>query len=98
MNTQLPNVSSEGGPILIGDSTDLRHWNGGDLALYNVACAVEEFAVLPIELGGKSVLSWDFRGPGTAYLVRSQNTEAVFLRYWSDSELSDTAIAGLVEV
>jgi hypothetical protein len=96
--TQLPHVSSEGGPILIGDFVDLCHWNGSDLALYNHACTVESFAVMPIEFGGKRFLSWDFGGPGTAFLVKSEKTETVLLRYWSDSELSDSAIAGLVEV
>ena len=98
MKTQLPYVSSEGGPILIGDSADLRHWNEGDLALYNQACEVNGFAVMPIEFGGKRGLSWDFGGAGTAFLVRSENTEVVFLRYWSDSDLSDNAIAGLMKV
>jgi hypothetical protein len=53
---------------------------------------------MPIEFGGKSVLSWDFGGAGTAFLVKSGKTEAVFLRYWSNSELSDSAIVGLMEI
>src|SRR5438445_612522 len=98
MNTHLPHVSSEGGPILVGDSADLTQWNGSDLLFYKQACAVEDLAVMPIEFDGKSVLSWDFGGAGTAYLVKLEKTEAVFLRFWSNSELSDSDIVGLMEV
>src|ERR1051326_4152037 len=98
MKNQLPHVSSEGGPILIGDAIYLRYWNGSDLVSYNQACAVQEFAVRPIEFSGKSALSWDFGGAGTAFLVKAEKTEAVFLRYWAESELSDSAIVGLLEV
>src|SRR2546426_9733915 len=98
MKTQLSHVSSEGGPILIGDSADLRHWNGSDVALYNQACASDQFAVTTVEFGGKNVLSWDFGGAGTAFLVKSDKTEAVFLRFWSNSELSDTVITGLLDI
>ena len=98
MKSQLPYVSSEGGPILVGDSADIRHWNGSDLSFYQQACAVKEFAIKPIEFGEKIVLSWDFGGAGTAFLVKSEKTEAVFLRYWSNSELSDNAIMGLMNI
>ena len=73
MNTQLPHVSSEGGPILIGDSADLGHWNGSDLALYNQACAVEGFAVIPIEFDGRIVLSWDVGGGGNGLFGEIRN-------------------------
>jgi hypothetical protein len=98
MKTQFPYVSSEGGPILVGDSADLLDWNGSDLTLYNRACEVEQFGVIPIEFGGKTALSWDFGGPGTAFLVKSERTEAIFLRIWSDSDLSDNAMNELVEI
>jgi len=97
MQTQLPYVSSEGGPILIGDFDDLRYWNGNDSTLYTRACLVEEFSVMPIEFNGKNGLVWDFSGPGTAFLLKSGEIEAVFLKYWSDAELPDNSILDLFE-
>ena len=97
MKTRFPYVSSEGGPIVIGDYNDLIYWNGSDQTLYSQACKVTEFALMPLEFGGKRGLIWNFSGPGTAFLVKKGDAESVFIKYWSRAELSDRALSELVD-
>jgi len=98
MKTQLPYVSSEGGPIIIGDYNDLIHWNGSDLTLYNQACKVMGFALMPIEFSGKRGLFGDLVGRETAFLVKKGDAELVFIKYWSRPELSDSSLVELADV
>jgi hypothetical protein len=98
MNTQLSHVSSEGGPLLLGDYENLRHWNGNDFALFQKACELRAFAVREIAFAGRTSLVWDFGGADTAYLAKSDPAATILLRYWSDTALSDTEIADLVQL
>lgn len=95
MSTQLSHVSSEGGPVLIGDYEDMHHWNGGEFSLYQEACQVKEFGVKEIAFDGKKSLVWDFGGAGTAYLAKSEPRTTMLVRHWSDGELPDSEIVGL---
>lgn len=85
----LPNVSSEGGPLLIGDHLAFANWAGceGDGSDYDRACNAaphERAGTL-----GNRILVWDIGGPGTAYLTHYSAKEFTLMRVWSDFDFDD---------
>jgi hypothetical protein len=96
MKPGLPTVSSEGGPILIGDLERVRKWRGvdetGTSPDYLLACnKVRSSAFANID---DSLLVWNFGGPGTGFLVRT-NEMISFIRVWANEEVTDHMIIEL---
>ena len=88
------NISSEGGPILIGDADAVRRWRGieeggGD---YQKSCdAVVRNGIISL---AEDLAIWDVGGPGTAFIWRERDLFAV--RTWSDGALDIGACGKLV--
>src|ERR1700741_929341 len=91
----LAHVSSEGGPILVGDSRRILQWRGvdGNGLDYALACAATESSQLGVIDG--AMIAWDFGGPGTGFIVASP-AGFDFVRVWVDRDLDDEMIRGLV--
>jgi hypothetical protein len=84
----LPHVSSEGGPIILGDFEALRKWHGiSDLSNhYDTACQLVERANPSlITLGGADSLVWEFGGEGTGHIVVVSDTHISVVRIWPDA-------------
>jgi hypothetical protein len=82
-------VSTEGGPLLIGDRELARSWRGvlGDGADYQRACeALGPAAALrgvQIEVGGVAAIVWDM-ATGTAEVWRRTTNSLILSRPWFD--------------
>lgn len=89
----LPHVSSEGGPIILGDFQALRGWHGisNSSAHYKTACQLVERAnPSPIAFGGVDSLVWEFGGPGTGDIVVVSDTHTSVVRGWPDTDWTET--------
>jgi hypothetical protein len=84
---QLPHVSSESGPILLGDFDVLRKWRGD---AYDSACQLlERSNPSQFPFGdGKSVV-WDFGGPGTGDVVVVGESHISVVRIWPGANWTD---------
>ena len=83
----LPHVSSEGGPIILGDFEALRTWRGcSELSCdYNIACElIGRVNPSPITLNGLEALIWDFGGPGTGFIVIASDAHISVVRVWPE--------------
>jgi len=84
---ELPHVSSEAGPILLGDFDVLRKWRGDS---YDAACQLlnqSNPSQLPFG-NGESVI-WDFGGPGTGDIVVVSESHISVVRIWPDASWTD---------
>ncbi|HVC77492.1 MAG TPA: hypothetical protein VND96_13350 [Candidatus Micrarchaeaceae archaeon] len=87
---RIAQVSTEGGPLLIGDRELARSWHGvfGDGADYRRACeALEPEAVrgVQIEVGGMATIVWDIP-TGTAEVWRRATNSLILSRPWFDED------------
>jgi len=94
-----PHVSSEGGPILIGDFKALLSWRGvanehDYLSLDPILAVADPNQIV---LNGNRSIVWSFGGSGTADLVKLAHNRLSIVRIWPDSRLTraqvDEAIA-----
>jgi hypothetical protein len=88
----LPNVSSEGGPVLIADFAALRSWRGAfhDSGDYERACdALGNATLTELQVGEHRVIVWDIGGPGTADIVRVSPTHISLVRIWPDASWTE---------
>lgn len=88
----LPHVSSEGGPIILGDFEALRAWRGisDSAADYENACQlVKSTNPSPIVVGGVAALVWEFGGPGTGDIVVVSDTHISIVRIWPDASWAE---------
>jgi hypothetical protein len=89
---RLPHVSSEGGPIILGDFEALRGWRGisDSSGHYEAACQLVERAnPSPIAVGGADCLVWEFGGPGTGEIVLVSDTQLSVVRIWPDGSWTE---------
>jgi hypothetical protein len=89
----LPHVSSEGGPIILGDFEALRAWRGisDSSSHYDTACQLMENAnPSPIAVGGGDSLVWSFGGPGTGDIVVVNNKHISVVRIWPDASWTES--------
>ena len=89
----LPSVSSEGGPIILGDFEALRAWRGisGSSSHYDTACEfVERANPSPISMSGVDCLVWDFGGPGTGDIVVVSDKHISVVRIWPDASWTES--------
>jgi len=92
----LPHVSSEGGPIILGDFETLRTWRG-IAEHYDSACQLVRRAnPSPIPLGGADSLVWDFGGPGTGDIVVVSDTHVSVVRIWPDASWTEAETESVV--
>ena len=83
-----PHVSSEGGPIILGDFEALRAWRGnsGSCTDYDTACQfVRRANPSPIRIGDVDCLVWDFGGAGTGDIIRVSDAHVSVVRIWPDA-------------
>ncbi len=97
--SQLPHISSEGGPLLIADDTALREWNGclDDGADYDRACR----AVSGRQVGALDddrILVWDIEGAGTAFLTACDQRSFHLVRFWADEDPTDEQIVRMASM
>jgi hypothetical protein len=83
----LPFVSSEGAPFLLGALKDLARWNGSDIQQFKAACIGDTFSIWEVVWQQHRVVAWDHGGPGTAFLVRQTPSEMSFILTWSEAPL-----------
>ena len=84
---QLPHVSSEGGPILLGDFDVLRKWSGDT---YDSACQLlEQSNPSQLPFGEGESVVWDFGGPGTGDVVVVSESHISVVRIWPDASWTD---------
>jgi hypothetical protein len=98
MNT-LPNVSSEGGPLILSDVGTLRSWHGafGSGEDYAEACAATT-GVLVAAIRER-ILVWELEGAGTAYLAARTSDSFTLIRVWAaDGEPSDDEIRDMIRL
>ena len=89
----LPHVSSEGGPIILGDFAALRTWRGvsGSSNHYDTACQlVQSTNPSPITFGGVESIVWDFGGAGTSDIVVVNDSHISVVRIWPDASWTET--------
>jgi hypothetical protein len=88
----LPYVSSEGGPILLGDFEVLRGWRGAfdSSDHYDTACQLlgRNNPSQLVFTGAESVV-WDFGGPGTGFIVLGSESHISIVRIWPDESWTD---------
>jgi hypothetical protein len=97
-DSKLPYVSSEGGPLLIGDAGSLRDWHGafGDQSDYNRACEIVREKRVGC-LNGR-ILVWDIEGAGTAFLIHYDSETFHLVRLWTDDDQDDDSIRGMIRL
>lgn len=96
---RLPHVSSEGGPILLGDFEAFRTWRGASDSSdhYDIICQLVQRnnpRLLTFE-GAESVV-WDFGGPGTGDIVVVSDSHISVVRIWPDESWTDDHTASVV--
>lgn len=87
----LPYVSSEGGPIIIGDHEALKIWRGNTHggSHYKLACDSNEFSnFTKIDFEDRSAILWGTEGIDTTWLVKIPHGLAL-VRYFADEILAD---------
>ena len=90
----LPHVSSEGGPIILGDFDTLRGWRGvsDSSRHYDTACQQSQRANPAVmTFDSAEVVIWNFGGPGTGDIVRGR-TDSHF-----PSSVSGRTLLGAIE-
>lgn len=91
-------VTSEGGPILVGEVDVIRSWRGVDSNDYDRACERfdqdEAAEAIFLEVVGRPALLWEIGGAGAAYVFRRGNDTLVLVRPW----LEDPDDEGMVKV
>ena len=94
MNSPLPTVSSEGGPILVGDYERIRKWKGVEDggADYSLACS--QVAASNVNAIDDHLLVWDFGGPGTGHVL-FRDEAFTLIRTWADKEMNDAVVLQL---
>ena len=95
----LPHVSSEGGPILLGDFETLRTWRGASDSSdhYDTACKLlERSNPSLLAFGGAESVVWDFGGPGTGDIVVVSESHISVVRVWPDDSWTDDHTASVV--
>lgn len=89
-------VSSEGAPLLIGETSSIQGWQGIDGPDYAAAC--ELFDRDPaangkmIEVGARPSLVWDMGGAGTADVFRVEPNTLLIVRGWFDQHQGENAL------
>jgi len=92
----LPHVSSEGGPIILGDFKALRSWRGiaGD---YDRACLlVEQTNPASIDVAGVNSMVWDFGGAGTGDIVIVSDLHVSVVRIWPDASWTEAETESVI--
>lgn len=95
----LPHVSSEGGPIILGDFETLRAWRGvsDPSGHYDTACElVERTNPSPIKVGSGNSLVWDFGGPGTGDIIVVNNKHISIVRIWPDASWTESETEAVI--
>src|SRR5688572_18491134 len=95
----LPHVSSEGGPIILGDFKAVRAWRGASDASddYEKACQLlERSNPSPLVFGQTEAVIWDFEGPGTGDIVMVSECHISVVRIWPDESWTDDHTASVV--
>ncbi|WP_309387774.1 hypothetical protein [Cerasicoccus frondis] len=92
----IPAVSSEGGPILVGDLNRIKKWSGIESGGqdYDTLCEIsigKEIVSLDT-----SLLSWDMQGAGTVHLSLKER-EVTLVRFWSDIPITHELIDLIAE-
>ncbi|QIF03800.1 hypothetical protein [Roseimicrobium sp. ORNL1] len=98
MNT-LPNVSSEGGPLILSDAGTLRGWHGGfgSGGDYAEACAATTDGL--VGSIREHILVWELEGAGTAYLASRTSDSFTLIRIWAaNGEPSDDEIRDMLQL
>ena len=85
----LPHVSSEGGPIIVGDFEASRAWRRTYFSYDSARRLVRPANPRPIALGGVISLVWDFGGPGTGYIILASDTHVSIVRIWPNETLTE---------
>ena len=95
----LPHVSSEGGPIILGDFEALRVWRGASDSsnYYETACQLlNQSNPSPLTLGGAESVVWDFGGPGTGDIAIVSDSHVSVVRIWPGDSWTDDYTASVV--
>jgi hypothetical protein len=87
---KLPHVSSEGGPIILGDFQALRAWRRTFFHYNSARRLVRPANPRPVALGGAISLVWDFGGPGTGYIVVVSDTHVSVVCLWPNASLTES--------
>jgi hypothetical protein len=96
MQTPLPTVSSEGGPVLIGDHARILKWRGIEEGGRDYRIACDKVADSALNVIDAQLLVWNFGGPGTGELL-FQNTDLIFVRTWADRETNNNDVIRLAD-
>ena len=93
----LLHISSEGGPIILGDFDAFRTWRGSNSDQYDAACSFLELTnPSRIALNGADVLVWDFGGPGTGDVVVVSDTHISIVRIGLNEDWTEAVTESVI--
>ena len=96
---ELPYISSEAGPIIVGDFETLRAWRGFSDSSddYDNACQLLKSSnPSPLAFGRTESVVWEFGGPGTAYIVVVSDYHISIVRIWPGEGWTDDQVTSVV--
>ena len=94
-----PHVSSEGGPIIVGDFETLRAWRGvfDSSVHYDTACQqLERSNPAPLAFGRTESVVWEFGGSGTGDIIAVSDCHISIVRIWPCESWTDDQTASMI--